>query len=129
MKKILFLIFYLILLSEAKNFNRFITEILGDITIDNNLNLETQCFNQMKTWLKSIESNETWALNVIDSFGRRPSGFLAGNVVWPGQYSQCIKIKSSEWSSKYCYINKRIQWVNILNRNDTLRFVNKKKSY
>ncbi len=41
----------------------------------------------------------------LDSFGRKPSGIMKGNTIWPGEYSQCININEKDWIGKYCYLN------------------------
>ena len=134
MKKLIFLatLFYLVNMNGCQSspsmfgLESFITITLKQITNDNPLKLEAECNQQMKTWLIALEAETFWARDVVDSFGRRPSGFLHGNIVWPGEYSQCLNIQIPEWNSKYCYVNEKIKWINILVKNETLRFVNLK---
>ncbi|RNA15130.1 nose resistant to fluoxetine 6-like, partial [Brachionus plicatilis] len=100
----------------------YIIDILKQITDQNLLKLEEKCNSQMSIWLIALETKVFWARDVADSFGRRPSGFYHGNVVWPGEYSQCLDIQKPEWNSKYCYVNEKIKWTNVLIKNETLRF-------
>jgi len=52
-------------------------------------------------------------IQVMDSFGRKPSGIMEGNFVWTGQHSQCVGINVPEWTGKYCYISDSIMWNNM----------------
>ncbi|RMZ98738.1 nose resistant to fluoxetine 6-like [Brachionus plicatilis] len=118
--------FYTIFLIDGQStyftLNTFISDTLKQITDKNLLTLDQQCNQILKIWQKALEDKTFWAKNVVDSFGSRPSGFVYGNIVWPGEYSQCLDIHVDQWTSKYCYVNEKIQWTNIFIKNDTLRF-------
>lgn len=38
---------------------------------------------------------------VFDSWGKLPSGFLLGNIDWPGSYHQCLAIQNDSFRAQY----------------------------
>ncbi len=42
---------------------------------------------------------------VFDAYGKPPSGVLRGNILWVGEYSECINVKEPWWTGKYCSLN------------------------
>ena len=62
----------------------------------------------------------------LDSYGRKPSGIERGNLIWAGDYDECIGISEVNWSGKYCYYEKynkqnKFIFVNKFNKNQRLR--------
>jgi hypothetical protein len=53
---------------------------------------------------------------VLDTFGKPPSGIIEGNLLWLGEYSECINISQPfyNWHGKYCYISKPTDPMNPL---------------
>ncbi len=53
-------------------------------------------------------------VKALDSFGRRPSGIEMGNLIWAGEYDQCVSINEAKWSGKYCYYQKYDELTNFV---------------
>lgn len=54
-------------------------------------NATTQCQQDVKLLLESVERKQLWALKVIDAWGKPlPSGILKGNTFWVGNYDECV---------------------------------------
>ncbi|CAG7725079.1 unnamed protein product [Allacma fusca] len=58
------------------------------------------CANHSQQILREItgyynRTPETWALQMLDSWGKVPSGFLSGHVQVPGDFHECIQVEGN----------------------------------
>ncbi|CAF1487135.1 unnamed protein product [Rotaria sordida] len=61
---------------------------MSSVLSNNNSNPCEQDFDLI---LRSAMKQETWAMKVVDAWGKPlPSGILKGNVYWVGNYDECI---------------------------------------
>ena len=67
------------------------------------------CLIQLGQFAASLKKKDTWALQVIDSFGKPQSGIFWGSLTWAGEYRECINITSNEWKGKHCLIGQQTQ--------------------
>ena len=68
------------------------------------------CYKKLIMWINALNNtNELWAQQVFDSFGKPNSGILKGQIVWPGDYSECMRISADNWQGKYCYVGKKTE--------------------
>jgi len=52
----------------------------------------TVCEQDFQTIITGALQFETWALKVVDAWGKPlPSGLLRGNVYWTGNYDECVE--------------------------------------
>lgn len=55
-------------------------------------NQTNRCEQDFKDILDAASKYETWAIKIIDSWGKPlPSGILSGNVYWVGNYDECLQ--------------------------------------
>ncbi|GAB1602635.1 nose resistant to fluoxetine protein 6-like [Argonauta hians] len=52
-------------------------------------NVSKKCCEDMKIILASLVLREMWAIQMVDSYGKLPSGILLGDFRFPGSYDQC----------------------------------------
>ena len=71
-------------------------------------NVSSECSAQISHFVQGLVKKETWAIRILDAFGKPPSGILEGNFVWIGDYRECINVTNSQynWTSKFCSITK-----------------------
>lgn len=54
-------------------------------------NQTNECEQDFKTLMFAVSQRETWALKVVDAWGKPiPSGILKGNLYWVGDYDECL---------------------------------------
>ncbi|CAL1261973.1 unnamed protein product [Larinioides sclopetarius] len=53
-----------------------------------------QCVKDFKYVQKSLDSRSDWSMKMLDSYGKPGSGILEGNLIWPGQYDECISVQA-----------------------------------
>ncbi|XP_078598033.1 nose resistant to fluoxetine protein 6-like [Branchiostoma floridae x Branchiostoma japonicum] len=77
-------------------------EVLSNLT-DGNLddtelppmsrrNISEHCRKDIFKYWQDLRNGKTYALIMLDSFGKPPSGILSGNYNWLGRYAECNKI-------------------------------------
>ncbi|CAK8682945.1 unnamed protein product [Clavelina lepadiformis] len=59
------------------------------------------CRKQWQTFIKDLQS-QSYALRMADSWGRKESGILDGNVQWMGNYYECIEAEGPDFNGKWC---------------------------
>ncbi|XP_066264888.1 O-acyltransferase like protein-like [Branchiostoma lanceolatum] len=59
-------------------------------------NVSEQCRRDIFKFWQDLRRGKTYALLMLDSFGKPPSGILTGNYNWLGRYSECNKITGEE---------------------------------
>jgi hypothetical protein len=95
----------------------FYKELLGDFTKiyedKRTLSLVTHnvsegCTVQLSNLAFGLLKREMWAIQIIDAYGKPPAGILQGNLLWVGDYKECLNTTNEAigWSSKYCSIQK-----------------------
>ncbi|CAF0871536.1 unnamed protein product [Brachionus calyciflorus] len=91
------------------NTNQFILETLNKFFEDNDQSDVSQdCIIQLEQFYHGLRNKRQWAIRVIDSFGKVPSGIMNGNTVWLGEFSECRNISAYQgnWTGKYVLIAK-----------------------
>ncbi|CAI9744334.1 resistant to fluoxetine 6-like [Octopus vulgaris] len=80
------------------------------------LNVSRKCCEDTKTILTSLVQRQMWAIQMIDSYGKIPSGIMLGDYRYPGSYDECkaidvlvpinktSQIKRRPFSPKYCQV-------------------------
>lgn len=53
------------------------------------------CSVGVKLLEDGLQQRSLWAIKMLDSFFKIPSGVLDGDIIWPGQYDECIKINQA----------------------------------
>ncbi|CAG7818380.1 unnamed protein product [Allacma fusca] len=80
------------------------------------LQVSAQCQEHIYSWIHELllfkenpQRTKTWALHMIDSWGKTPEGILSGHVNSLGAFDECVElrgalsnIKSSEFQGLYC---------------------------
>ncbi|XP_064617017.1 nose resistant to fluoxetine protein 6-like [Liolophura sinensis] len=83
------------------------------ITFDQNTNVSVTCANDTYAYLMGIVRQQQWALRILDSQGKLPSGILLGNRYWLGSYTECLKASATlnishgqhrTLTTKYCAV-------------------------
>ncbi|XP_017145916.1 nose resistant to fluoxetine protein 6 isoform X1 [Drosophila miranda] len=75
------------------------------------------CLADMAQFMQSLTTGRLWALNMIDSWGTIPAGYLKGNIIDMGNYDECTRVHKavSEGHSiqgKYCLLELPIaKWL------------------
>ncbi|CAL1261955.1 unnamed protein product [Larinioides sclopetarius] len=54
----------------------------------------SKCVEDFKYVQKSLDSRSDWSMKMLDSYGKPGSGILEGNLIWPGQYDECISVQA-----------------------------------
>ncbi len=67
-------------------------------------NITTACYDNIMNFVNAFSNNEKWTTLVLDSFGKPGSGILQGNLLWTGEYRQCLNISVPDvgFKGKYC---------------------------
>ncbi|XP_042213185.1 nose resistant to fluoxetine protein 6-like isoform X2 [Homarus americanus] len=73
------------------------------------VNKSSSCGRAVEAMFDSFTKNETWAAEMVDSWGKTSSGIFYGNSYYPGVIDQCLNVKSPDNAihGKYCVINIR----------------------
>lgn len=84
----------------------FIQQNLG-VFLD--LELDPQCMTSIISTIAAIRRSEIWAISVIDSMAKPPSGILSGISSLFGDFEQCLAVKSPEtatedFAGQYCLL-------------------------
>lgn len=58
-------------------------------------NISESCSVGVKLLEDGLQQRSLWAIKMLDSFFKIPSGVLDGDIIWPGQYDECIKINQA----------------------------------
>ncbi|XP_069121441.1 nose resistant to fluoxetine protein 6-like [Argopecten irradians] len=53
-----------------------------------------ECTDALGLLLNGLGAEELWALEFLNAMGKPPSGVLQFDLVWPGQYDQCVDISA-----------------------------------
>ncbi|XP_045604426.2 nose resistant to fluoxetine protein 6 [Procambarus clarkii] len=71
------------------------------------------CGQSLTAMRHSLELNETWALKMVDSWGKSVDGILYGTKATVGVFDECVAAKSLDKSihGKYCLISLRHETV------------------
>lgn len=74
-----------------------------------------QCLIQLQSLIdranrqvkQGFESKDINLYQLLDTYGRIPSGLLLGHLIWPGQYHECLRLKietpTGKLATRYCY--------------------------
>ncbi|XP_033226196.1 nose resistant to fluoxetine protein 6-like [Belonocnema kinseyi] len=54
---------------------------------------EETCWGQFLAYANSLGKGETWALKMLDSSSKIPSGILTGNIIDLGMFDECISVQ------------------------------------
>ncbi|ALC49557.1 CG10182, partial [Drosophila busckii] len=78
---------------------------------------DRQCLAEMIAFSAALKSGSMWALRMIDSWGRLPSGLLYGNFRDMGNFDECLRIKyempgKGALRGKYCTARFPIKQIN-----------------
>ncbi|OWF39479.1 Nose resistant to fluoxetine protein 6 [Mizuhopecten yessoensis] len=52
------------------------------------------CTNAIGLLMNALVAQELWAVEFLDAVGKPASGILQFDLVWPGQYDQCVNISA-----------------------------------
>ncbi|KAJ6633818.1 Nose resistant to fluoxetine protein 6, partial [Pseudolycoriella hygida] len=63
---------------------------------------DIMCDNQLYTLDAALEKRESWALHMLDTWGKIPSGLLRGNTQNPGHFSECVEIRYNSIQGQHC---------------------------
>lgn len=64
-----------------------------------------QCSKDVKNMLDGVKNLDKWALEMIDSSAKMPSGILRGNLNQYGDFDECINvIDNNGMSGQYCLV-------------------------
>ncbi|XP_076808986.1 nose resistant to fluoxetine protein 6-like [Clavelina lepadiformis] len=87
----------------------YFDDILGTVVqavehLDENMEEEPDMKTCRKQWLTFINDlqSQPYALRMADTWGRKQSGILDGNVQWMGNYYECIEAKGPDFNGKWC---------------------------
>ncbi|XP_023238343.1 uncharacterized protein LOC111637154, partial [Centruroides sculpturatus] len=88
----------------TSNFARLMLPVLLKITQE--VNISRSCIESGMRFLDDLKQSKSWALKLIDSFGK-PLGIFTGKFWYHGNYDQCLKIevKDNEISKRDKTIN------------------------
>ncbi|XP_064649525.1 nose resistant to fluoxetine protein 6-like isoform X2 [Lineus longissimus] len=69
-----------------------------------NYNVSEQCINDTEKMIVDLTGGQHYALQMLDAFGKVPSGLLSGHFQWPGAYEECMNVTSNtgNFIGKYC---------------------------
>ncbi|XP_031616894.1 nose resistant to fluoxetine protein 6-like [Contarinia nasturtii] len=67
-------------------------------------NNNNKCLTELEAIQDGLIAQEEWALRILDSWGKIPSGVFSGNTHDYGMFSQCMKIKQDRevYETQYC---------------------------
>ncbi|KAM7304215.1 hypothetical protein ISCGN_014115 [Ixodes scapularis] len=84
----------------TKQFYPIISELIYDPR------LSSKCAGGLLKIGTAMRDGELWALQMIDSIGRPPSGILTGRLADYGAYDQCLDIRhpKSSFQGRYCML-------------------------
>lgn len=78
-------------------------------------NVSLECCSNLQYMFTAAAKKQSWAWQMIDSFGKLPSGILQGNLFFPGSYDECLSTtvingsggnqQQNIFNPKYCQIN------------------------
>uniref|UniRef100_A0A915HNX0 Nose resistant-to-fluoxetine protein N-terminal domain-containing protein n=1 Tax=Romanomermis culicivorax TaxID=13658 RepID=A0A915HNX0_ROMCU len=77
------------------------------INTANSSEADCSCADRMENQMDSSR----WTIDVLDSFGKFPSGLLYGNFWFTGDFEQCVDIsafkssKKHKWNGRYCRLD------------------------
>ncbi|GFR32373.1 nose resistant to fluoxetine protein 6 [Trichonephila clavata] len=79
----------------------------------------SKCYQDLKYVFQNL-LNQSWANEMLDSFGKLESGILQGNLKWLGNYDQCLKVYAppdektgaGDFHGKYCLLQIPIKDAN-----------------
>ncbi|GAB6020307.1 hypothetical protein CHUAL_003021 [Chamberlinius hualienensis] len=64
--------------------------LFGDLLPNN---ISVNCRRDLSSFVSAIASgDQLWPWEMLDSLGKPPSGLLKGNIVWAGNFWQCLNI-------------------------------------
>ncbi|XP_031625866.1 nose resistant to fluoxetine protein 6-like [Contarinia nasturtii] len=94
------------------NFLNFLNfDQLKNNLFNNHFNIANEsnekCLNELTAIENALKSSEPWAFEVVDAWGKIPSGVLSGNYYDAGAFSQCFNIKRNGelFKTQYCMGN------------------------
>lgn len=56
--------------------------------------ISESCYADITDFLDAAKSRKAWALKMLDSYGKIPSGLEKGNINFIGSYDECVETKS-----------------------------------
>ncbi|XP_042213223.1 nose resistant to fluoxetine protein 6-like [Homarus americanus] len=65
-----------------------------DLYVPSRVNKSSPCFEAMITMLDSVTLNQTWALKMVDSWGKAGDGGYYGPKTFLGVFDECVNTKS-----------------------------------
>ncbi|KAH8278497.1 hypothetical protein KR018_004097 [Drosophila ironensis] len=63
------------------------------------------CLRDLTMFVMGVTAGDLWALRMIDSWGKYPSGILTGNLYDLGNFDECLNIKTDLTRGKYCFLS------------------------
>lgn len=69
-------------------------------------NVSEDCLEQLEYFGSALKAKEFWAFEVIDSFGKLPSGIVKGHLAWLGEFSECQNITSGNFTGQHVMLSK-----------------------
>ncbi|RZF33741.1 hypothetical protein LSTR_LSTR008000, partial [Laodelphax striatellus] len=74
--------------------------------------ISQQCREHSQLYLKGVEQYERWALELLDSSGKVPSGLFNGNVQDLGNFEECLEsVRIAPYNVQYCAL-----WIKSLHK-------------
>ena len=84
------------LIGSIKLWSIFLKQLeLEELETTLSANVSKDCANQWRLVLNGARHQESWALQVFDSYGKLPSGLFQNNFAWLGEFTQCRNISVS----------------------------------
>ncbi|KAJ8300277.1 hypothetical protein KUTeg_021796 [Tegillarca granosa] len=85
--------------NSEESFSSYLKLILSDpdkfLSLSTtNYNLSDSCLIGMEHYFYGLRDLKIWAIEMFDSTGKLPSGILQGDLLWPGQFDQCVNISA-----------------------------------
>jgi peptidoglycan/LPS O-acetylase OafA/YrhL len=112
--------------TQQYHFNSFLKSIFNVAAIFEtakfNFNVSQKCSQQFHEFQWALEQGESWPLEVIDAWGKPPSGImLNGNFLWYGEFSGCRNISAlnGTWKGKYTLIATPIDPLSFFKMNES----------
>ncbi|KAK7095323.1 nose resistant to fluoxetine protein 6-like isoform X2 [Littorina saxatilis] len=67
------------------------------------------CLNHTAEVIVELLARSGWAMQMLDAMGKPSPGITEGNIMWPGGYKQCLKVRANtsvplhpHFSGQYC---------------------------
>ncbi|XP_071532647.1 O-acyltransferase like protein-like [Panulirus ornatus] len=80
---------------------------LMNLYLPSHVQQNSKCGEALEAMHNSVSVNQTWALKMVDSWGKSSDGILLGNFMYAGMYDECVRARNPDNSirGRYCNIN------------------------